>query len=113
MAAEEVVQDTFVSVWKHAPSYTKHLGVVRTWLIALTRHRAIDHLRRVQCRSSTQELPWEAAKWEAAAILPDVWENAWRVEQRGQIREALVLIEGADFAIFANVGYNYGNLQKC
>lgn len=88
--AEEVVQDTFVSVWKHAPSYTTDSGSVRTWLIALTRHRAIDHLRRVQRRPSSQELPWEAAKWEAAAILPDVWENAWRAEQRAQIREALL-----------------------
>jgi len=44
--AEELVQDVFVSVWHAAASYRPELGSVRTWLLAIAHHRAVDELRR-------------------------------------------------------------------
>jgi len=44
--AEEVLQDCFVSVWNSAASYNPALSSPMTWLVAITRNRALDYLRR-------------------------------------------------------------------
>jgi len=44
--AEELVQDVFVRVWRSATTYQPALGSVRTWLLAIAHHRAVDELRR-------------------------------------------------------------------
>ena len=44
-AAEEVVQDAFVSVWQKAASYNPRSGRVHSWLLQIVRNRAIDELR--------------------------------------------------------------------
>jgi RNA polymerase sigma-70 factor (ECF subfamily) len=43
--AEEVVQDGFVAVWRHAAKYDAQRGSVRTWLLGIVRYRALDVLR--------------------------------------------------------------------
>lgn len=45
-AAEEVTQDVFLAVWRNAERYDATRGAVTTWLLTITRHRAIDALRR-------------------------------------------------------------------
>ena len=52
--AEEVLQETYVNVWKAAQSFDAHRGQAMTWLISLARHRAIDSLRRRQSEPLTQ-----------------------------------------------------------
>jgi RNA polymerase sigma-70 factor, ECF subfamily len=44
--AEELVQDVFVRAWRFAHTYQPGLGSVRTWLLAIAHHRAVDELRR-------------------------------------------------------------------
>jgi RNA polymerase sigma-70 factor (ECF subfamily) len=44
-AAEEVAQETFLRVWRHAGAYDHRRGRVDTWLLAITRNLAIDRLR--------------------------------------------------------------------
>jgi RNA polymerase sigma-70 factor (ECF subfamily) len=43
--AEEVVQDGFLAVWRHAAKYDPQRGSVRTWLLGIVRYRALDVLR--------------------------------------------------------------------
>lgn len=43
--AEDVLQETFVSVWKNASSYDPAVSQPMTWLISITRNRALDVLR--------------------------------------------------------------------
>lgn len=45
-AAEEVVQETFMTVWRSAKTWQSDRGSVQAWLVAICRNRAIDHLRR-------------------------------------------------------------------
>ncbi|MEO5700262.1 MAG: sigma-70 family RNA polymerase sigma factor [Casimicrobiaceae bacterium] len=45
-AAEEVLQDVFVSVWHHAGSYATGKSQPLTWLTSIVRNRCLDRLRR-------------------------------------------------------------------
>ncbi len=50
-AAEDVVQDAFLSVWRRAASFQPGRGSVRTWLLSIVHHRAIDRLRGTSGRT--------------------------------------------------------------
>jgi RNA polymerase sigma-70 factor, ECF subfamily len=68
--AEDVVQDGFVGAWRNATAYAEVRGSVKTWLLAIVHHRAIDALRR---RRPTSELPDHEDVPPPAMTLPDVW----------------------------------------
>lgn len=48
--AEDVVQETFLSIWRSQSSYDPGRGSVRNWLLAALRNRAIDAIRREAAR---------------------------------------------------------------
>jgi len=45
-AAEDALQEAFVSVWHHAGSYVAAKGRPQTWLTSVVRNRCLDLLRR-------------------------------------------------------------------
>lgn len=49
-AAEEVLQDTFVKIWKYAPQYDASKGRLFTWFANIARNAAIDKLRSATYR---------------------------------------------------------------
>jgi RNA polymerase sigma-70 factor, ECF subfamily len=53
--AEEVVQDVFAQLWRHAKDYDKKRASVRTWLYAIARNRIIDAHRRAAVRPKRAE----------------------------------------------------------
>lgn len=56
--AEEITQDVFVRVWQQARQYRADRGKVSTWITGITRHRAIDELRRRGVRPEQRSLDW-------------------------------------------------------
>jgi RNA polymerase sigma-70 factor (ECF subfamily) len=44
--AEDVVQEAFLSIWRSGARYERTRGSVRTWVLGIVHHRAIDVLRR-------------------------------------------------------------------
>jgi RNA polymerase sigma-70 factor (ECF subfamily) len=48
--AEEIVQEVFTRVWRHAEGYDPTRGSVRTWLYQIARHAIIDMRRRASVR---------------------------------------------------------------
>jgi RNA polymerase sigma-70 factor (ECF subfamily) len=44
-AAEDLVQDAFLAVWRGADRFTPALGSVRGWVLGIVHHRGIDRLR--------------------------------------------------------------------
>ena len=67
---EDVVQDAFLGAWRNAARYVEGRGSVKTWLLAIVHHRAIDAIRR---RRPTTELPDLELPPPAALTEPDVW----------------------------------------
>jgi RNA polymerase sigma-70 factor (ECF subfamily) len=45
-AAEEVLQDTFVKIWRHAADYDAHKSRPFTWAVTLLRRTCIDQIRK-------------------------------------------------------------------
>src|SRR5947209_5667216 len=44
--AEDVTQEAFLSLWRSGARYDRTRGSVRTWVLGVLHHRAIDALRR-------------------------------------------------------------------
>jgi RNA polymerase sigma-70 factor, ECF subfamily len=85
-AAEDLVQDAFLKLWRSARSYRPQRGSVRTWLLSIVHNQGIDQIRSSASRRRTQD------KVEASAprFQPsDAFAQSWRNAQREQVREAL------------------------
>jgi RNA polymerase sigma-70 factor (ECF subfamily) len=44
--AEEVLQESYVSIWNHAQDYSAGLSAPMTWMTSIVRNRCLDWLRR-------------------------------------------------------------------
>jgi RNA polymerase sigma-70 factor, ECF subfamily len=44
--AEDVSQEAFLNIWRSGGRYERARGSVRTWVLGIVHHRAIDYLRR-------------------------------------------------------------------
>jgi RNA polymerase sigma-70 factor (ECF subfamily) len=45
-AAEDITQESFLSIWRSRVRYQRERGSVRTWVLGIVHHRTIDGLRR-------------------------------------------------------------------
>src|SRR5574339_449073 len=45
-SAEEIVQQVFTKVWRHAREYRVERGKFSSWVSTITHHQCIDELRR-------------------------------------------------------------------
>ena len=45
-AAEDIVQDVFLVVWRKADHFDPERGTVRAWLLQIAHHRVLNELRR-------------------------------------------------------------------
>ena len=91
--AEDVVQDSFLGVWRNAARYAEDKGSVRGWLLAIVRHRAIDAMRRQRAGIALGDESEEALP--AALTLPDIWpEVSGRLDAQ-QVRIALMVLPPA------------------
>src|SRR5215467_11725850 len=45
-AAEDILQDVFMRLWRNPRAFNASRGSLATWLAVIARNRAIDHLRK-------------------------------------------------------------------
>jgi RNA polymerase sigma-70 factor, ECF subfamily len=87
-AAQDLVQDTFVKLWRNADRFDTSRGKLETWVLLVARSLAIDSLRRRVLESRSLEAsgrPREAdpaAGPEELAETGDMAERARRAMQR-------------------------------
>jgi RNA polymerase sigma factor (sigma-70 family) len=84
--AEDVVQDAFLGAWRNAARYVEGRGSVKTWLLSIVHHRAVDAIRR---RRPASELPDRDAVPPAGFTLPDVWQEVSARLDRDAVHAAL------------------------
>lgn len=87
--AEDVVQEAFLGAWRNAARYAGARGSVKTWLLSIVHHRAIDAVRR---RRPTAELPETDGATPAPLVLPDTWTEISASLDRESVRAALATL---------------------
>jgi RNA polymerase sigma factor (sigma-70 family) len=86
--AEDAVQEAFLGMWRTPAAYQRGRGTVRTWLLGLTHHKAVDLVRRETAQQRRQSAH---AAQQAFDPPPDsdpaiaVWQGA----RAAQVRSAL------------------------
>jgi RNA polymerase sigma-70 factor (ECF subfamily) len=92
-AAEDVVQEAFISIWRSGARYDRGRGSVRSWTLGIVRNRAIDFLRSKAGRAPKLNFDDDAAlEQRPAEELTDA--EALRRETTHELRGALDELPG-------------------
>lgn len=111
-AAEDVVQEAFLNVWRQAARFDLQRGSVRTWLLTIVRHRAIDR-RRVRPERYGGNVPLEEVEMTLESA--DVWPEVSTHLEREAIQQALTSLspeqrQAIELAYFG--GYTYPEIAR-
>jgi RNA polymerase sigma factor (sigma-70 family) len=90
--AEDLLQESFLAVWRRAVSYLPQQGEVRSWLFSIVHHRAIDHLRSLQRRVALHKISLDDVEQDEQMASPDAWDETWLSVQRTCVREAIIAL---------------------
>lgn len=80
-AAEDVLQEIFMQLWRNPGAFDANRGNMAAWLAVISRHRAIDALRRRRPENNIEDL--------VVSIEPDLAGNADRMRTMDKVRGAL------------------------
>jgi RNA polymerase sigma-70 factor (ECF subfamily) len=87
--AEEIVQEAFLAVWRNPGGYDQRRGSVKSWLMGMVHHRAVDSVRREE----SQRRRAESAQANDVVVVEDladaVVEELGLPQERRAVREAL------------------------
>lgn len=56
-AAEDVLQEVFLQLWRNPQAFDANRGKLPAWLAVIARNRAIDHLRKRPMEEDIEDLP--------------------------------------------------------
>lgn len=87
--AEEVVQEAFLALWRHAARYDPGRGSVRSWVLRIVRNRAIDAFRR-EAAVCGRDIVDE----QAASRVPANFRTDAEVERQEDSRRVRAALEG-------------------
>ena len=85
--AEDLAQETLLTVWRRASLYAEDKGSAATWIFAIARNLRIDRLRR---EVPWQELPEGRCEQASAETPPD--EALSEKERQARVRAALAAV---------------------
>jgi RNA polymerase sigma-70 factor (ECF subfamily) len=80
-AAEDVLQDIFMQLWRKPESFDASRGNMAAWLSVIARYRAIDLLRRRRPESDIEDV--------VVSVEPDLVEESQRARTMDKVRETL------------------------
>lgn len=96
--AEDIAQETFLRLWRHAARFDPTRAGLATWLLTIARNLALSHLarpaRRAEC-SPAEGLP------EVVSNEPSPDEVLVLRQRQVRLRQALAQLEPADRSLLA------------
>ena len=87
--AEDITLDAFQKVWQAAYTFQQERGRFVTWLISVTRHRAIDELRRLGARPEGASVELNQGFDTSPSREDAVEDVVWLAHRREAVRRAL------------------------
>jgi len=109
--AEEVTQDVFLRVWQRAGQYRADRAKVSTWLTSITRHRAIDQLRRRGSRPEQHSVAWAELSPGTEPSVNGPEQSAALAMERAQVRAAIAQLSEEQKQVLA-LAYFQGLTQS-
>jgi RNA polymerase sigma-70 factor (ECF subfamily) len=96
--AEDLAQETFLRVWRHAGKFNPRLGSLTTWILTIARNLALTSLSQPGRRAET---PVSPETMEIASDEPLADEQLLAEERRQHVRAALDCLSAADRSLLA------------
>src|ERR687890_932855 len=90
-AAEEAVQDAYLRVWRRASTFDPSRGGVRSWLLTIVHHCAIDLLRR---RAGAPPVVAGLDEMADRRSVPDAWSEVSGRFESERVRSAVETLPG-------------------
>jgi RNA polymerase sigma-70 factor, ECF subfamily len=87
--AEEIVQESFVRIWRSAASYDSTRGRLGSWMMSIVHNLSLNELRRRRVRPVTQAPRPDAPEPDPADSAPGPEEITLASDSRTRIRAAL------------------------
>jgi RNA polymerase sigma-70 factor (ECF subfamily) len=97
--AEDIAQETFLRVWRHAGKYNPRLGGLTTWILTIARNLALSRLSRPEHRAETSVSPETV---EIASDTPTPDEELVIQQRQHQLKAALACLSAADRSLLAS-----------
>ena len=86
-AAEDVLQEVFLQLWRNPGAFDSSRGNLGAWLAVITRNRAIDGLRKRRPETDIADV--------VVSVEPDMARDAERARAMEQVRGALGIMPAA------------------
>ena len=87
--AEEIVQEAFMALWKNPDGYDQQRGTVKSWLMGMVHHRAVDLVRREEAHRRRAERSIPQAMESEPDLAEQVVEEVGAPGERAAVRAAL------------------------
>ncbi|MDQ6921050.1 MAG: sigma-70 family RNA polymerase sigma factor [Candidatus Dormibacteraeota bacterium] len=91
--AEEVVQDSFMKIWRNSDRFDPQRGSMKTWVLTTVRNRSVDYLRGRHAHERQElELPSDA---QATGLGADPWRHVASLVDRSALQDGLSKLPAA------------------
>lgn len=106
--AEDVVQETFLSIWRRPGSYSPDRGTVSAYVLGMVHHKAVDAIRHEE---SIRRRERAAADEPESSTGDELVDEAWISVRRDRVRSAVqklsdVQREALELAYFGGLTYS-------
>ena len=90
--AEDATQDVFVRLWRRPQTFISDRGRFISWLMSVSRNRAVDELRSRGRRRRREGPGFEAPDEQACLLIPDEREDP---QHSAEVREEQIVVRRA------------------
>ena len=104
--AEEIVQEAFMAIWRDPGAYDDGRGSVKSWLMGMVHHRAVDLVRREESyRRRAEKTAHHVLELESDHA-DEVVEQIGLPEERRRVRDALDGLPQAQREVLARMYFD-------